>query len=218
MVSEGVGALSGQQVEADLVEQQHAFSNFARRVLPTSDLRLNDILHSVVGLTRRVQDRRAAIDADLSMTIREKLAGDLTARIARQEKEVGRLDGERDRSFARVLELQAQRESLVPYLEEHGATTTVIRHELKEIHAQRGHIDKLVSERALLQEQMARLGASAASLRIRGSHANAWPENGFERLSTVGFGTLMVTASAYLLMWLLGQVQVWFLRRSQPHP
>ncbi len=189
----------------NLVQQQKAFANFASRVLPTSDLQLNDILHSVIGLTRRVRDRRAVLEAELSLANREEMTKELAEKITQQHSKLNRLLKERDQMFAKILSLQDQREALIPYIEEYGATTTVIRYDQKHVDESSARIEQLNQAKARLGDHLVSLEGSANSLGIQKSFASDWPVNTLEQLSSIGFGTIVATALGYLLVWSLAR-------------
>ena len=184
-------ALRGDFVDRaqNMIQHQQAFANLSRRVLPTSDFLMNDLLHSIVGLTRRVQNRQAAIETELSLARRNELAEDRKSKI---ENEQAMLDGllkHRDRAFAQLLSLQHQLDALLPYIAEHGATTEVVRYDEDDVKRAQAGIDGLVQKRQVRLEELASLEQAGPPFRIEQSYASAWPANMFERLASVGFAT-----------------------------
>lgn len=198
-----------------LVHQQKLFSDTARRTLPTSDLKLSDILHSVTGLTRRVQNRQAAIEAELSLALRVQMSHELAEHLTQQRAKLEQLQQKRDEVLATFLSLQDQREELMPYIKEHGATTTVIRYDQQYVDTLRARADQLESEKRSISAELNRLESSAGPLRLRESVAERWPVNAVERVSYVAFGTIAVTTLVYLLARLLSRSSTLMRNRSR---
>ncbi len=198
-------ALRGDFVDRaqNMIQHQQAFANLSRRVLPTSDFLMNDLLHSIVGLTRRVQNRQAAIETELSLARRNELAEDRKSKI---ENEQAMLDGllkHRDRAFAQLLSLQHQLDALLPYIAEHGATTEVVRYNEDDVKRAQARIDGLVQKRQVRLEELASLEQAGPPFRIEQSYASAWPANMFERLASVGFATGATMGICLLLFTVL---------------
>ena len=184
-------ALRGDFVDRvqSMIQHQQAFANLSRRLLPTSDFRISDMLHSIVGLTRRVQDRQAAIETELSLAKRSELAENRKLAIQNEQATLDGLFKSRDRAFAQLLSLQHQLDALLPYIAEHGATTEVVRYDEEALERAQARVDELEQKRQAQLEQLAALEHAEPPFRIEQSYASAWPTNMFERLGSVGFAT-----------------------------
>ncbi len=184
-------ALRGEFVDRvqNMIQHQQAFANLSRRVLTTSDFRLSDMLHSIVGLTRRVQNRQAAIETELSLVRRNEVAEDRKLAI---ENEQAKLDGllkNRDRGFAQLLSLQHQLNALLPYIAEYGATTEVVPHNGDAVKRAQARVEELALKRQVRLEELASLEQAGPPFLVEESRASTWPVNLLSRLASVGFAT-----------------------------
>ncbi len=184
-------ALRGDFVDRvqNMIQHQQAFANLSRRVLPTSDFQMSDMLHSIVGLTRRVQDRQAAIETELSLARRNELAEDRKLTIENEQSTLDGLLKSRDRAFAQLLSLQHQLDALLPYIAEHGATTEVVRYDEEAVKRAQARVDELAQKRKVRLGELASLKQAGPPFRIEQSLASVWPVNLFERLGSVAFAT-----------------------------
>ena len=198
-----------------LVRQQQLFSDTTSRALPTSDLKLSDILHSVTGLTRRVQNRQAAIEAELSLALRKQMSQELAEQLTQQRAKLEQLQQERDEVLATFMMLHNHREQLMPYIKEHGATETVIRYDHKYVNGLLARADQLESEKRSISAELQHLESSAGPLQLRDSATEPWPVNAIERVSYVAFGTIAVTSLVYLLARLLTRSSALVRNRSR---
>ncbi len=189
--SAGHFALRGNFVDRvqNMIQHQQAFANLSRRVLATSDFQLSDMLHSIVGLTRRVQNRQAAIETELSLVRRNEVAEDRKLAI---ENEQAKLDGllkNRDRGFAQLLSLQHQLNALLPYIAEYGATTEVVPHNGDAVKRAQARVEELALKRQVRLEELASLEQAGPPFLVEESRASTWPVNLLSRLASVGFAT-----------------------------
>ena len=184
-------ALRGDFVDRvqNMIQHQQAFANLSRRVLTTSDFHVSDMLHSIVGLTRRVQNRQAAIETELSLAKRNELAEDRKLTIENQQSILDGLFIDRDRSFAQLLSLQHQLDALLPYIAEYGATTEVVRDGEDAVKQAQARIDELALQRQVQLEELATLEQARPPFVVEQSLASPWPANLFSRLASVGFAT-----------------------------
>ncbi len=172
-----------------MIQHQQAFANLSRRVLPTSDFQLSNMLHSIVGLTRRIQNRQAAIETELSLARRKEMAEDRKLKTESEQSMLHGLLKSRDREFAQLLSLQHQLDALLPYIAEHGATTEVVRYDEDAVKRAQARIDELAHKQKVWLGNLASLEQAEPPFRIEQSLASAWPTNTFERLGSVGFAT-----------------------------
>ena len=173
----------------NMIQHQQDFANLSRRVLPTSDFQLSNMLHSIVGLTRRIQNRQAAIETELSLARRKEMAEDRKLNTENEQSMLQGLLKSRDRAFAQLLSLQHQLDALLPYIAVHGATTEVVRYDDDAVQRAQARNEELAQKRQIRLEELASLEQAGPPFRIEQSYASAWPTNMFERLGSVGFAT-----------------------------
>ena len=75
-------------------------------------------------------------------------------------------------------------------------------------------IEQLQHKHTKLQDDLAQLENTADALRIEAALASNWPVNLFERLATIGFGSILATVGGYLLLVLLSRTYGAVLGRS----
>ncbi len=198
-----------------VVQERLAFTGAVRPLLPTENFELDAVLHSVVGLTRRVEDRQKVIEAELAQTAREELRNDLAEEVALQEQKVRDLGNRREALFGEVLNLQDQLNGLLPYLAEHGATTEVIRYTPDQVEGVLARIGSLEQSRGRTEQHIEQLLSRAEPLQVTTAQAAAWPVFTINNIWEVGLGMAAGVIATYLLLWLFSAA---FKSRSTVEP
>lgn len=181
-------------------QQQSAFAEFAKRLMPDKDFQLSAILHTVVGLTRRAADRQTAIETELAIGKRRELEGEMTTRLQAAQTKLDDLRGQREVVLSTILALQDQLGGVAPRLEEHGATVAVVPYTQARVEDSSARLEQVQIERQRVQERISTLRGSCGALKTQGCSAALWPVDAWATLFSAGFGGIGTAALSYLLL------------------